>query len=351
MADVWLDCATPKHAILGSILYSYLTKQDIDVLVTARQQTQTCDLLRIFHTPFVEIGEYGSTLAEKLQKEAERILALLRLFEEEGTPKVLWTHGEISAIRTAFGLEIPIVLTNDTVHAEHVGRLSGPLVNCLVAPACFGFSWVGFGVPRRKTFFYDGIEEVALIREMKYPEQKSTRSRKRILFRNVEYSASYYRGIARERAMKIDVDKILRELKEIADVVVMPRYESEMPSLEKLRDEHLEIVNGTRLTVDVLKDIDYVVGSGGSICRESALLGIPTISFCFWDVIAQYLSCKGFPILLVEDSEEIVENVEKWLANGGKKVDVKAKFEKLESPIPLSLSKIKDEGKIVNVEN
>jgi predicted glycosyltransferase len=151
--------------------------------------------------------------------------------------------------------------------------------------------------------------------------------------------------------MKIGVDKILKELKEIADVVVMPRYESETLSLEKLKDEHLEIVTGTRVTLDVLKGIDYVVGSGGSICRESALLGIPTISFCFWDVIAQYLSCKGFPISLVEESEGIVENVRQWLANGGKKVDVKAKFEKLESPIPLSLSKIEDARKIVNVRN
>lgn len=345
MVEVWLDCATPKHAILASILHSHLTKQSVDVLVTARQQTQTCDLLRLLHTPFIEIGEYGLTLVEKLQKEAERTLALLKLFEEEGTPRVLWTHGEVSGIRTAFGLKIPIVLTNDTVHAEHIGRLSGPLVNCFVAPKCFGFSWASFGIPKEKTFFYEGIEEVALIREMKYPVQTSTRSEKRILFRDVEYKASYYKG------MKIDAAETLRKLIEIADVVVMPRYQSELQSLEKLKNEHLEIVTDTRLTLDILKDVDYVVGSGGSICRESALLGIPTISFCFWDVIAQYLSFKGFPIVLVEDSEKIVENVGQWLATGGKNIDVKAKFEKLESPIPLSLSKVKDAGKILNVEN
>jgi predicted glycosyltransferase len=198
---------------------------------------------------------------------------------------------------------------------------------------------VSFGIPKEKTFFYDGIEEVALIREMKFSVRKSARSKKRILFRDVEYKASYYKG------MKIDAAETLRKLMEIADVVVMPRYESEIEPLKKLKNEHLEIVTNTRLTLDVLKDIDYVVGSGGSICRESALLGIPTISFCFWDVIAQYLSFNGFTIVLVEDSEKIVENVRQWLAASGKNVDVRAKFEKLESPIPLTLSKIKDAEK------
>ena len=98
--------------------------------------------------PYETVGEYGTTLKEKLAVEQKRTLEFLDLFDRVGYPKVLWTHGDVSAIRTAFGLRIPIVYANDTVFAYAVAKLACPLVDWLVAPACFGKSWSKFGISK-----------------------------------------------------------------------------------------------------------------------------------------------------------------------------------------------------------
>ena len=67
-------------------------------MVTAKKQTQTTDMLDALKVPYETVGEYGTTLKEKLVVEQKRTLEFLDLFDKVGYPKVLWTHGDVSAI-------------------------------------------------------------------------------------------------------------------------------------------------------------------------------------------------------------------------------------------------------------
>jgi predicted glycosyltransferase len=79
-----------------------------------------------------------------------------------------------------------------------------------------------------------------------------------------------------------------------------------------------------------------MVGSGGTACRETALMGIPTINFHFWDVQARYLYKKGFPIQITRNTNHIVSTAKKLLANPEKhKANTHQALEKLESPLPV----------------
>jgi predicted glycosyltransferase len=334
MVDVWLDSVTPKDSLLISCLLIPLKEKGYTTLVTARQQTQTTDLLELLNIPFLPIGQYGKTLEEKLVKEQERILGLLEIFDKIGRPKVLWTHGGIAATRTAFGLNLPIVYSNDTIHAIHVAKLITSLVDWLIAPKPFGKSWNKHGIPKSRIIHYDGIEEVAWIKNLK-PEtpigaEELTGKTRVVLFRGAEYKASYYKD------GKVDVWNIIEKLSRIATVVYLPRYEE-----EKIKLEHLENVwypKKPTLAYHLLGLVDLVIGSGGSLCRESALMGIPTINFHFWDVIPQYLQKKGFPIKLITDANEILKNAKKILDKPLEyKTETKEILKELESPIPIIL--------------
>jgi predicted glycosyltransferase len=332
MADVWLDVVTPKDALLVHCLLPALHKRKLDFLVTAKEQTQTIQMLKLLGIPCIQVGRYGKTLEEKLVQEQKRVLGLVALFRERETPKVLWTHGGVDAVRTAFGLQIPIVYSNDTLHATHVARLVSPLVDWLVAPKPFGKSWSKFGIPRWRIRLYDGVEEVGWIKnaadsdtpsEIKeYSEQGPL-----ILFRGVEHRASYF------QASRIDATKLLRRLSKIAAVVCLPRYEEEKKEVEGI--DNVWVPKKTTLAHHILPAVDLVVGSGGTICRESALLGIPTISFHFWDSIAKYLKKKGFPIFYATREERILDIAETSLKNPEIYKAGAAKLLKtLESPVP-----------------
>ncbi len=328
--DVWLDTVTPKISIAIHVLLPLLQAKGYTTLVTAKKQTQTTDLLDVLNVPYHAVGEYGTTLKEKLEVEQKRTLELVDLFDKVGYPKVLWTHGDVSAIRTAFGLRIPIVYANDTVFAYHVAKLVTPLVDWLVAPVCFGKSWSKFGISKSRIALYDGLEELAWLKGTKFEEPpfltELSNIRPVILFRDAEYSASYCEGV------KVDSQLLLRELAKITTVVYLPRYEEEK---EKLKDiPNIWMPPRPILTAQLIPYIDLMVGSGGTACRETALMGIPTINFHFWDVQAKYLYKKGFPIQIMRNAKRIARAAKKILRNQEKqRIDTNQFLEKLESPV------------------
>ena len=330
MVDVWLDAVTPKDSLLIYALLPVLKERGYEVIVTAKRQTQTTEVLELLGIPYVCVGRYGETLRDKLVEEQRRTLEFVELFDRIGLPKVLWTHGDVSAIRTAFGLQIPIVYSNDTPHAIHVAKLVCPLVDWLIAPLCFGKSWSKFGIPKSRIVLYDGVEEIAWLNkpfEKKSEFIEELREKEHvILFRNVEYKASYYKDV------KVDVWRLVEELSKLATVVYLPRYEEEKAKLKDLKN--VLVPTKPMLTFQILPYVDLVVGSGGTICREAALMGIPTVNFHFWDAVAKYLRKKGFPIRCFTDTQKIIELSKKIIKSPKKyKVNVADKLDQLDSPV------------------
>jgi predicted glycosyltransferase len=329
MPDVWLDTVTPKISIAINSLLPLLHRKGYSTLVTAKKQTQTTDMLDALGVPHETVGAYGTTLKEKLAVEQKRTLEFLDLFDKVGYPKVLWTHGDVSAIRTAFGLKIPIVYANDTVFAYAVARLACPLVDWLVTPVSFGKSWSKFGIPKTRIVHYDGLEELAWLQGTRFEQPKFLEELKGkkpvILFRDAEYQAVYCKDV------KVDSQRLLGELAKLATVVCLPRYEEEHEKLKAI--PNVWVSPKPVLTAQLIPYIDLMVGSGGTACRETALMGIPTINFHFWDVQARYLFKKGFPIQILRSNSGIVSAAKKLLSNP-QKTDTKAALSKLESPLP-----------------
>jgi len=328
--DVWLDTVTPKISIAIHSLLPVLHAKGYTTLVTAKKATQTTDMLDALKVPYRKIGDYGETLKEKLAVEQKRTLEFLDLFDEVGYPKVLWTHGDVSAIRTAFGLNIPIVYANDTVFAYHVAKLAAPLVNWLIAPVSFGKSWSKFGIPKSRIIHYDGLEEVSWLKgtEFEKPKFLQELSGKRpvVLFRDAEYNASYCKNV------KIDSQHLLKELAKLATVVCLPRYEDEKEKLKGI--PNIWVPPKPVLTAQLILYVDLMVGSGGTACRETALMGIPTINFHFWDVQARYLHKKGFPIQISRSTDRIMAAAKKILAEPERhSMSTENALKKLESPI------------------
>ncbi len=330
MPDVWLDTVTPKISIAINSLLPFLHKKGYSTLVTAKKQTQTTDMLDTLKVPYVTIGEYGTTLREKLAVEQKRTLDFLDLFDKVGYPKVLWTHGDVSAIRTAFGLKIPIVYANDTVFAYAVAKLACPLVDWLVTPVCFGKSWSKFGISKSRIIHYDGLEELAYV-NAKFDKPRFLEELKGkkpvILFRDAEYQAVYCKDV------KVDSLKLIEELAKLGTVVCLPRYEGEREKLKAI--PNVWVSPKPVLTAQLIPYIDLMIGSGGTACRETALCGIPTINFHFWDVQARYLYNKGFPIQILRNNYRIITTAKKILADPKKyTLNTKNALANLESPLP-----------------
>ena len=80
-------------------------------------------------------------------------------------------------------------------------------------------------------------------------------------------------------------NKIIPIIKKIAtdhqleNIVVLGRYEKQIKNLQKLVDQKVKIVKMSFDGKYLLKNTDVFIGSGGTMTAESALMGIPTISY------------------------------------------------------------------------
>ncbi|MEM3161579.1 MAG: DUF354 domain-containing protein [Candidatus Bathyarchaeia archaeon] len=317
---VWYDACTGKHVRYGVAIAKRLRSLGYEVLLTTRNHPDTLALAELLKEKLIPVGEYDPTsLYTRLRKSAKRVLKLAELINDS-PPDLAISHQSVELCRVAFGLNIPIILTADTPHATAVNKLTIPLAEALVVSEAIPKSFFArFGRP--KIFQFKGVDEVAWIKDIN--KSKNFEFKKPlIIVRQLEIRASYASG-------KVDVtEKIAKKLAKIGNVLFITRYsrQSNGENVLNIPEEFIDVAS-------LVCDADLVVSAGGTIAREAALQGIPSIVISDFGetYVNRYLSEKGFPLYIVRASK--VLDLAKTTI--GKRYDVKEKLMELENPVDL----------------
>ncbi len=300
----------------GTAVAGRLRKAGCEVVLTTREHPDTLGVARALGERPIVVGKYApSSLSSRVAESAKRTLRFLELFEDN-QPDMAISHQSPELCRTAFGLNIPIILTADTPHATAVNKLTIPLATKLV---------VSEAIPNRflKTYGaseivrFRGVDEVAWIKGFK-PSKTLDFKKPLIVVRQIETSASYALGEADATL------EVARKLAGLGTVLFLSRYiREEVPGLKVIKD----FVD----SASVVSHADLVIGAGGTMSREAALQGVPSIviSEISRTYVNRYLARKGFPIFFAEASN-VYAYAKKYL---GKHVDVKAKLAELQNPL------------------
>jgi predicted glycosyltransferase len=313
---VWYDACTGKHVRYGAAIAKRLRKSGHEVIFTTRKHPDTLALADILGEKPIVVGKYSpQSLIARLRESASRTLKFSEIFEDS-LPDVAVSSQSVELCRAAFGLDIPIILTADTPYATAVNRLTVPLASTLVISAAIQKSvFKRYGAPRIVPF--DGVDEVAWIRGFNASRTPQF-ERPLIVVRQIETKAAYASG-------KVDITmKLAKELTPLGNVVFLARR------YDKLQSEKLTVVNEFIDTASLVAQADLLVSVGGTIAREAALQGTPSVVIAEFDIPAnRYLSEKGFPIFIA-DPQKALRLAEKHI---GERFDVEAKLEQLESPV------------------
>lgn len=327
---IWFDACTGKHVRLGAAVGKRLRKLGHEVLLTTRRHPDTLAVAELVDEEFEVVGEYDPTsLLTMLRHSARRQLMFCEMFEEP-PPDVAVAHGSVELCRVAFGLDIPVVSVHDTPHNEVVKRLTLPLIDFLVASQAIpARHWRGYGV--RDVRQFDGVDEVAWVRG--YDRSLDVEYGKPlIVVRQFEAQAAYGKG-------RGDImEKLAAKLTSLGEVVFLPRY-------DRRRREGVIVPHHFLDSVPLVKEADLVVTVGGTIGREAALQGTPSITVPRGEIgsgpVNDYVSRKGFPLYSVSPSE-VLNYAKKYM---GKKKDVKNLLSKLEDPVDVIQEIIQEEIK------
>jgi hypothetical protein len=323
---VWYDACTGKQVRYGVVIARRLRSLDHEVVLTTRRHPDTVTLANLLGEPFVTVGRYDPTsLSSRLRESTRRQLMFCNMFEE-GAPDLAISHHPIEISRVAFGLGIPHIATHDTPHAEAANRLTLPLVDFLVISKALPKRVVeGFGI--KKIFWFDGVDEVAWIRDLK-PAAKRDGGKPLIIVREIETKAAYAEG--RENLTRT----LAKRLASMGDVIFLPRYGKPPRKGLVVPKEFVD-------SASMVSQADLVISAGGTLARESCLQGIPTIVIPTFEriLVNDYLFKKGFPIFTISP-DRILDYARRLI---GKKWSVENLLKSLENPLDTIETVIKEE--------
>jgi predicted glycosyltransferase len=274
---VWIDISAPAHVLVFRPLIRILRERGAEVEVTAREYTQTVQLLHLHGIDAVIIGHHGGRSAlGKLGTLATRLVALRRWAKGRRFDAAL-AHGSHHLTLAARALGIPSATTFDYEFATLQHQLGCRVANRVVVPEA---------IPPERLRRY-GVRPPKLAR---YPGLKEE-----------YYLADFEPDAAVPDALGIDRNRVIAVVRTPPDVALYHRHENPLfPNvLERLgrdegvhavvlprTDEQRDWIRGLTLPSLVIPDhavdaqsliafSDLVVSAGGTMNREAVALGVP----------------------------------------------------------------------------
>jgi len=278
---VWIDLSNSPHALLFAPISRRLERDGHEILVTARDNAQTVELARRSWERPVVVG--GRTHAGRTAK-AGAILKRVRdltAWAREARPDVALSHNSYAQILAARRLGIRAVTAMDYEHqpANHLGfRLAGTV---LLPEALRQAGVERQGAVPRKTRFYDGLKEEIYLGDFE-PDRGVLEEAgvapapgdALVVARTPPSGALYH------RAGNPLFGQVLSAIGERPDVccVTLCRHPEQRRELAEMKLPNLTLPERAVDARSLLYAADLVIGAGGTMTREAALLGVPTVS-------------------------------------------------------------------------
>jgi hypothetical protein len=273
---VWIDLENSPHVPFFRPWIGWLRDGGYDVLLTARDLSQTHDLLHLHGLDFVAVGGHGGGgRARKALRGISRAAALARIVGGKRVALAMG-HGSRAQVVAAAGLGIPSVTFLDY---EYVAlRLFGVLCRQVFFPDAVSPDVLRRrGVPQRRLVSYPGLkEQIYLDPQVDRPHPVDPPL---VLVRPPARLAHYH--TPRSEVLYHRVIERLTAAAPDYRVLVLPRYAQDLEELRALaaRHPHLTVAEEPLLGRDLLLSASLVVSGGGTMVREAAVLGIPAASF------------------------------------------------------------------------
>lgn len=278
---VWFDLENTPHVLFLEPLIRRLAAAGIDVRASAKPQAQTLELAALRSLACVPVGggDFGRGRFEKVIGGTARALALVRWVLRQGSRPALLVSSSRSASVAAWLLRIPGVALLDYEHAEQrTIALNGAVwLPDLLRDATLAAS------TRAKGRFYPGLKENLYLDSARLDRDAERRALgvppdvRLVVARPAAETAHYASG--RSQRLWLAAVRGLASQPGVR-VLVVPRTATQREQLNGLAHDGaaVEILARAVDGAGLVAAADLVLGGGGTMNREAAVLGVPAWS-------------------------------------------------------------------------
>lgn len=272
----WFDISNSPHINLFSGLLAELKQGGHETIITCRPLANTVDLLKLENIDFAVVGEhYGKNIVRKSLGFPIRVLQLYEHLAGEGIDAAISQSSFHSPVTSRL-LRVPSIYMNDNEHA--LGNIPAFLAaKRILVPEFLALEKVAkHGARLNKVRQYPGVKEGIYLWKVaekldRLPAPKA-KARPSVYIRPEPWTAQYYRG-------RINfLDDIILKLRGEAEISILPRGREQGLHYKGDKFKGITVVDGAVSVETIARDCDFFIGAGGTMTREMAVLGIPTIS-------------------------------------------------------------------------
>jgi predicted glycosyltransferase len=279
---VWIDIDNPPQVQYLVPFARAFERREASVVFTARDYGNALDLLELHGVTFHTIGkEFGRSTVAKVTGVLDRARQLSSLFRQQSKPDVVLSASRSSALAARW-MGIPSYVINDYEYVNSsFYRLTRSIILYpdVIDPAPF----IRSGLRRDRLVPFRGIKEdisLAGLDLHSIPAHLFSEIRDeslvRVLFRPPAEKSHYFDP----KSLELSLCALEHLAKQPQAVVVFsPRHAWQCGDLQRFTWHNEPIVLERPIPfVSLLKGVDLVVCSGGTMLREAAYLGVPAYS-------------------------------------------------------------------------
>jgi len=273
---IWFDLTNSPHVNFFAGMIRELSCAH-DIILTCRDLANTIELLDINGFDYHVIGEhYGKNKVKKVWGFPVRIFQLY-MFLKNRKIDVGISHSSFYSPLVSRMLGCPSIYLNDNEHAAGNG-ISFMFADHILVPEFIDRDKIiQQGANPKKIIRYPGVKEgIYLYNHSSIEPGKLTfninKELKTIFIRPEPWMAQYYRGDC------YFFDNLLMELKPEFNVIILPRGKQQVQYYSQKKFSGILVPETTIRLADIMDNCDLFIGAGGTMTREAAVLGIPTIS-------------------------------------------------------------------------
>ncbi len=278
---IWIDLSNSPHAPLFAPISRRLQDAGHEVLVTARDNAQTVELARQSWETVAVVG--GRSLNGRLAKGRGMLQRIgdLADWARQTRPDVALSHNSYGQIVAARRLGIRAVTAMDYEH-QPANHLAFRLADSILLPAALRDAQLRRqGATPRKVRFYEGLKEEIYLGDFEPSPQiladigiEHREGDVLVVARTPPAGALYHRS---DNPL---FGQILEKVcgRPGVHCVTLCRHPEQRQTLAKLELENLTLPERAVDARSLIHAADLVVGAGGTMTREAALLGVPTVS-------------------------------------------------------------------------
>ena len=325
---IWIDLTNSPHVNFFETIIKDLRKEN-EVLLTCRPLANTIELLDLFKFSYHIIGKhYGRNVLKKVFGFPVRVAQLYQFLRNKKIDVAI-SHSSFYSPLVANLIGARCIYLNDNEYAAG-NRLSFIFADSILIPEFLDSCKIqAQGGRSDKIKKYPGLKEGIYLWKYKnnVPNRvKSAKSEheKTIYIRPEPLNAQYYKG------QKNFMDDLIVELQRHVKIVLLPRTKDQEIYYRQKKFKQIHIPGKTIPVAQIFNNCDLFIGAGGTMTREAAVLGIPTISVYQDDLldVDKYLINEG---LMIHCKKITAEEVLHYLNQGEKKIPNKILMHKGES--------------------